>query len=74
MSTIVVPPVPLPTPEPEYKGILRRALKGFLTAITSSAAVKGEKNLAVVVVTGVLVAAGASDGLVNAVTALVNAL
>lgn len=56
------------------KAVLKRALAGFLTAITSSSAVKAEKNLTVTVVTGVLVAVGASDGLVTLVTQVVNSL
>ncbi len=70
--------VPVPTPLPpvpsKFKRIAKRALAGFLTAITSSAAVTAEKNLAVTVVTGVLVALGASVGLVSLVTSIIQGL
>lgn len=57
-----------------FKAVLKRAWAGFLTAITSAVAVKAEKNIAVTVVTGVLVAIGATDGLVQLVTSVINNL
>lgn len=56
------------------KAFLKKAWAGFVTAVTSSAVEKQEKNLAVTVVTGILVAVGASDGLVQLVVQVVNAL
>lgn len=86
-APVVAPPTPAPTPTPvstpvpagptetqKVDGILKRAWAGFLTAITSSAAVTAEKNLAVTVVTGLLVTIGATDGLVQAVQSLISAL
>jgi hypothetical protein len=71
--TVVPLPVPLPPAKPSgFKGIVKRAWAGFLTAVTSSSAVKAEKNLAVTVVTGVLLAVGASTGLVELVQALIS--
>lgn len=55
-------------------GIFKRALAGFLAAITSSAAIKAEKNLGVTIATGILVAIGATDGLVQLVTSIINGL
>lgn len=54
--------------------VLKRAWKGFLTAVTSSVAVKEEKNIAVVIVTGVLLSVGATDGLVQLVTKIIENL
>lgn len=56
------------------KAVLKKAWAGFAAAITSSVAVKEEKNIAVLVVTGILVAVGASDGLVQIVVSVINGL
>ena len=68
-------PVPVPLVKPSgFKAILKRALAGFLTVVTSGAAVKEEKNIAVLVVTGVLVSTGATVGLVSLATSIINSL
>lgn len=56
------------------KAILKKAWAGFVTAVTSSAVEKQEKNIAVTVITGVLLSIGASDGLVQLVSQVVNSL
>lgn len=56
------------------KIVLKRAWYGFKTAVTSSAAVKQEKNLAITITTGVLLAVGASDGLVQLVVRIIDGL
>lgn len=56
------------------KTILKKVWAGFLTAVTSSAAVKAEKNLAVTVVTGILISVGASVGLIDLVTKIIQSL
>ncbi len=67
-------PTPLPVAPSKFKRILKRAWAGFLTAATSSAAVKDEKNIAVTVVTGVLLSIGASAGLVSLISSLIQGL
>ena len=67
-------PAPLLSKPSGFKAILKRALAGFLTVVTSGAAVKEEKNIAVLVVTGVLLSVGASAGLVSLVTSIVQGL
>lgn len=72
---MTVVPIPLPDPKPSgFTNILKRAWKGFLSAATSSAAVQGEKNLAVTIVSGVLLSVGASVGLVDIVSSLIQGL
>lgn len=67
--------VPVKAPRfTRIESFLKKALAGFLTAITSSAAVKAEKNIVVTVVTGTLVAIGATDGLVHLATSIINSL
>lgn len=66
------PPLsPAPAAPSKVGGILKRAWKGFLTAATSSAAIKSEKNLTVTIITGVLLSVGASAGLVDLVSQLI---
>lgn len=76
MTVVPLPlPVPLPDPKPGgFKAVLKRAWAGFLAAATSSAAVKQEKNLAVTVVSGILLSVGASVGLVDLVSNLIQGL
>lgn len=74
MSAAPIAPAPVPAAPSKVKKILKKALDGFLTAVTSSAAVKGEKNLAITIVTGVAIAVGASDGLVQIITKIIQGL
>lgn len=46
---------------------IKKILRSFVAAVTSPTAVKDEKNLVVFVAVRVLLAAGASDGLVQLV-------
>ena len=52
----------------------RKILNGVLAAATSAAAVKEEKSLAAIVVTGLLLSVGASAGLVSLATQIINSL
>ena len=70
----VVPPVPLPVAPSKFKTLAKKVWAGFLTAVTSSAAVKDEKNIAVTVVTGILLSVGATAGLVTLVTQVIQGL
>ena len=56
------------------KTLAKKVWAGFLTAVTSSAAVKDEKNIAVTVVTGILLSVGATAGLVTLVTQVIQGL
>lgn len=56
-----------PTTEPSK---LKKAWRAFLAAITSPTAVKQEKSVAVFIVTRVLLAIGASEGLIKLVQAI----
>jgi hypothetical protein len=69
-----VPVLAVVPKEPGFTRILHRAWEGFLTAVTSSAAVKAEKNLAVTVITGVLLSLGASVGLIDLITKIIQGL
>ena len=51
----------------QAEGIFKRAAHAFLAAVTSPEAVKQEKNLAVLIVTRVALAVGASASLVSLV-------
>ena len=55
------------------KVVLKKAWRGFLAAITSPTAVEQEKNLAVFLITRVLISVGASAGVVALVAKLIGA-
>lgn len=75
MSTPETPAAPVAaTPMPAQPGAFKtkakQVLASVVAAVTSPAAVKQEKSLATLVVTRVLLAAGASAGLVGLVLKL----
>jgi hypothetical protein len=54
-----------PVPPVVKTSTAKKAWRGFLAGITSTDAVKLEKSLAILIVTRVLLAAGASAGMVD---------
>lgn len=49
------------------KTLARKAWNGFLAAVTSPTAIEKEKSLAILIAVRVLIAVGASDGLIRIV-------
>lgn len=62
------PPV-APAPVGAPVSFFTKVARGFMAAVTSPTAVQDEKNLAVFVLIRLLIAAGASDGIVQLVQA-----
>ncbi len=57
----------------KFKAAIARIGKGIWAAVASTDAVRQEKNLAVLIGTRLLISAGATDGLVKIVQAIVKA-
>ncbi len=56
-----------------FKAVVSRIGRGIWAAVASTDAVRAEKNLAVLIATRLLISAGATDGLLKIVQAIIKA-